>query len=382
MSDEPRNDVLVDGVWRVLALRANGIGDFLMVVPALWAVRRAYPSAEITVVGDAWLPEILERRPGPWDRWLVAPRYPGLRGEPLDVTPGPEASAFFEEQRARRYDIALQLHGGGATSNAFVARVGARVTAGSRATGAPPLDRWVRHVPHRHQVLRWLDVVALVGADALRRTADLVPRLTTTPADAAQARASLPVGGPFLALHVGARDHRRRWSTSRFVDLGRRLQADGATLVLVGGLADTDVSREVAEALGGVARGVHDLSGRLSLAGTLGVLEAATGFVGNDSGPRHLAIAVGTPTVGLFWWGNVLEFGPLVGDRHRAVVSAQVRCPVCGQDQLDTRCAHDVSFLDPITVAEVYETVRDVLSRAASDGSGMPPVTPRGRARP
>jgi ADP-heptose:LPS heptosyltransferase len=87
--------------------------------------------------------------------------------------------------------------------------------------------------------------------------------------------------------------------------------------------------------------------------------------VGNDSGPRHLAIAVRTPSVGIFWVGNLLSFGPLSGSSERTAVSYRTRCPVCGQEQVRHRCDHDVSFVDDISVDEVYAEAAAALQGGA-----------------
>jgi len=96
----------------------------------------------------------------------------------------------------------------------------------------------------------------------------------------------------------------------------------------------------------------------------LGLLSHAVLFVGNDSGPRHLAVAAGTPTVGVFWIGNALTFGPLVGGEHRIVISYRTECPVCGQAQLTERCDHDVSFVDDVPAGDVLTAVTQVLAVA------------------
>lgn len=362
---------VVEDVCRVLALRANGIGDFLVVIPALAALRRTYPDARITVVGDAWLPALVDGRPGPWDRCLLAPRYPGLRGVPPGAEPGSDVGDFFEARRRERYDLALQLHGGGAASNTFISSLGSRVTAGARAEGAPPLDRAVPYLAHRHEVLRWLDVVGLVGATQLGSIDELVPRIALTQHDLDEAARALPFEQPYVAIHLGARDARRCWPAERFVELGRRVLLTGRDVVIVGGADDVAPSARVSAELGLTGR-VHNIAGRLSLSGTIGVLAGAAAFVGNDSGPRHLAAAVGTPTVGIFWLTNVQGFGPLVGETDRALVSQQVRCPVCGQVQLENRCEHDVSFVDSVTVDEVTTALWGVLG--SGSGSSVQPI--------
>jgi ADP-heptose:LPS heptosyltransferase len=75
--------------------------------------------------------------------------------------------------------------------------------------------------------------------------------------------------------------------------------------------------------------------------------------VSNDTGPLHLAQALGTRTVGIYWFMNLLVSGPLVGALHHEVFSARVHCPVCGLENLHARCPHDVSFVDDIGVDEV-----------------------------
>ncbi len=97
------------------------------------------------------------------------------------------------------------------------------------------------------------------------------------------------------------------------------------------------------------------------------VLAAADVMVGDDSGPRHLAVAVGTPTVGVFWFGNVVNAGPFDRGRHRVHMSFVTRCPVCGIDVTQVgwtaeRCEHDPSFVDEVTPEVVLSDVEDLLA--------------------
>ena len=346
------------GVRRIAVLRANGIGDFLSTLPALDALAATYPGAEITLIGDAWLVDFLVGRPGPWHAVAVAPTYPGLRGLASDAPEGADAAVFLAGQRERRYDIAVQLHGGGYNSNHFVSGLGARLTVGARATGAPALDRTVPYVERRNEVLRCLEVVGLVGAVA-SGTGMLLPRIAVTSDDLAESRERLPEEEPFAVLHAGARDPRRRWPTASFAGVGRGLLERGLRVVLTGAAADRALSAEVASGLDPGA--VTDLTGRLSLGGTLGLVARAALFVGNDSGPRHLAVAAGTPTVGIFWVVNLLTFGPLAGGSHRVAAAYRSSCPVCGREQDGRRCPHDVSFTSDVTVEQVLAQAQAAL---------------------
>jgi ADP-heptose:LPS heptosyltransferase len=107
-----------------------------------------------------------------------------------------------------------------------------------------------------------------------------------------------------------------------------------------------------------------DLVGALDMKAMVGVLARARLVVANDSGPRHLAAALGTPTVGIYWVGNVINAGPLLRARHRIGVSFRQSCPVCGVNQASVgteRCEHDDSFVADVTVQEVLAHATDLL---------------------
>src|SRR3954469_2950521 len=121
---------LVDDVRSIVVLRANGIGDFVVAIPALESLRAAYPDARITYLGLPWHAELLEGRPGPWDDVDIVPPYPNMiAGGEVDEG---RIEEFFERHRAAHYDLAVQLHGGGGNSNPFIERLGARVAVGAR----------------------------------------------------------------------------------------------------------------------------------------------------------------------------------------------------------------------------------------------------------
>ena len=227
-------------------------------------------------------------------------------------------------------------------------RFGARITAGSRAPGVAPLDRTVPWTAFLHDLMRWLEVVSLVGAEPVC----LRPQVAVTArdrAEAADARAGSDCG-PLIAVHRGATDPRRRWLPRRLGELSAALDARGARIVMLGGPADAALVDEIRAGLGAAAGRAVDLSGRLSVGGLLGVLERADLF-GNDSGPRHLAEAVGTATVGVFTRANLVDVAPLFRTGHRL----GSRCVVCGRtlDALRARgqCVGDITVDDVLAPA-------------------------------
>jgi ADP-heptose:LPS heptosyltransferase len=348
----------VEGVHRIAVLRPNAIGDFCFALPALHALRAAYPRAHITLLGRRWHREFLQGRPGPLDEVIELPVVRGV-GAPDDAPQDDaEVEAFVEQLRESRFDLALQLYGGGRWSNPFVCRLGARVSAGLRADDAPPLDRSLHYTPWRNERARLLEAVGLVGAAPV----ELAPRLVVTEADRAELSAQLQLpSAPLVVLQPGATDARRRWPAERFAALGDALAADGACIAINGSADERPLVAEVARAM---RTPVLELGDGLSLRALAALLAHASLVVSNDTGPLHLAQAVGTRTVGLFWFMNLLAAAPLAAEQHLHTFSTRTQCPVCGAENLRERCAHDASFIADIGFDEVLALARRAFAQA------------------
>ncbi|MEU8252910.1 glycosyltransferase family 9 protein [Micromonospora inaquosa] len=354
----------VPDVRRIAVLRANALGDFIFTLPALDALRSAYPSAEIVLLGAPWHAKLWRDRPGPVDRVLVVPAAPGIR-TPDPGEPESSMDDFVAAASDAEFDLAVQIHGGGANSNPLISRLGARLTVGLRAEDAPPLDRWLRYVYYQHEVIRYLEVVALVGAPATTIT----PTLAVTDADRAEAAQVLgPAGRPRVALHPGATDTRRRWPAERFAEVAGALHEDGYEVLVTG----TPSEQEVVDRVVAAARvPVRPQVGTLSLGGLVGCYADCALVVSNDTGPLHLAAAVGARTVGIFWVGNLINGASPLRGRHRPISSWTVHCPVCGVDCTpgiyphrpgDGECPHRDSFVTDVPVVEVLEAARELLA--------------------
>ncbi|MFD1720283.1 glycosyltransferase family 9 protein [Amnibacterium endophyticum] len=342
-----------DDVERIAVLRGGGIGDLVFALPAIAALRAAYPGAKVVLLGMPAHAALLEGR-GVVDRVEVLPAAPGVRAGEED----PAATAEFFE-RLPRFDLAAQLHGGGRNANPFLLRLGARHTVGTGTPDATRLERTLHYDFFQHEVLRWLEVAGLAGAAPV----DLEPRLTATADELAAARALLGPG-PVVVLHPGATDPRRHWPTERFGEVAAALAADGVAVAVVGDPSEVPVAEAVVRAAAHPA--VRSLAGTLSLTDLVGVLAAAAVVLANDSGPRHLAQALGAPTVGIFVFGNTINAMPFGRERHRIRLGRITRCPICGADATQVgwtapRCEHDPSYVADVPVADVLEDVRDLL---------------------
>jgi ADP-heptose:LPS heptosyltransferase len=352
-----------DDVEHIAVLRGGGLGDVLFAVPAMQALSAAYPGARITLLGAPVHRALLDGRTDFITRVEVLPVAEGV-WQPSGESEDPVAlAAFFDRMLRDHVDLAVQLHGGGRFSNPFLSRLGARHTVGLATPDAPQLDRTLPYAYYQHEMMRALEVVGLAGAAPVT----LEPRLTVTVGESAavlhlvdDARDGLVV------IHPGATDPRRRWPVERFAEVAGCAVADGFQVLVVGDSGDVPLVERIVELAGA---GVSSLAGRLDLRELAALFTHADVVVGNDSGPRHLAQAVGARTVGVYWVGNLINAGPHGRGMHRAHLGWVVACPTCGRDVTQVgwtseRCEHDDSFVAGVTAAAVYADVSALIHSA------------------
>jgi ADP-heptose:LPS heptosyltransferase len=378
------------GVRKIAVLRPNAVGDFVFALPALHALERAYPDAELVLLGLPWHADFLRERPGPVDRVVVVPPLAGVGLAP-DADDEGARRPFVEAMRSEGFDIACQMYGGGRYSNPLVAAFGARLTVGARAAGAPPLDRCVPYTEPVNRRLALLEVAALAGAAQVmleqeltltaadRQAAAAVLSRVRTPsagaarpaagdppaahaAPAAAAPAAAASGAPLVLLQPGSSDPRRCWPAAAFAAVGDALAGMGARIAVNGTDDEAPLVRRVVRAMRAPA---IDLSGKLDLGGLCGLIERAACIVSNDTGPLHLALAIGTPCVGIFWLTNLIDGAPLRPSLLRAALSLRQDCPVCGLPNLRQRCSHEASFVADVPVEQVIRMAQEVLDAAA-----------------
>jgi len=305
---------------RVLVKAVNWLGDLVMTLPALRAVRKAYPGAHLAVL-------VRRELAGFYDgcRWIDAVL-------PYAVRPGlagvGDRGRLVGDLRAARYDLAVVLPKS-FESALWVRLAGIPRRVGFRADGRSWMltDRVPRPRSSRgHQSGDYLDLLRTgLGVAACDDG-----RLDVDPAHRARMEAWLAErrhgAGPLIALAVAAAyGPAKEWPESRYVDLIERLAAgQGAQCVLVGTPAERARCARVAAA----SRGEPIVAaGETSVGELVALLALCDGFAGNDSGAMHVAAAVGIPTVGVFGSTDPVRTGPR-GPKV-AVLRQPLECSPC-----------------------------------------------------
>jgi ADP-heptose:LPS heptosyltransferase len=334
-------DVRIDVMHsrRVGVFRALHLGDLLCAIPALRALRRGMPQAEITLIGLGWVRDFVDRFDHYLDGFLEFPGWPGLPEQSFE--PG-AVTQFLAAAQTCRFDLAIQLHGDGSVTNAPVALTGASCTAGFYAAGAwvPNPSTFIEYPAQESEICRLLRLVEHIGCPPSGSELEFPVRPADRRAmDRLFAANDIPPG-PYVCIHPGAHDPRRRWSSAAFAMLADNLAEHGMHVVLTGAACEAHSRRAVAAAM---RQPCFDLGGQTELGTLAALLERATLVVCNDTGVSHLAAATTTPSVILFTVSDPFRWAPLDKSHHRAISA--------------------LTSVDPI--AEAIANVRDLLNSYA-----------------
>ncbi len=333
----------------VLVLRFSALGDVMLLAPALDALHQAWPTTRIIVgLADAFAP-VLTHDPA------VADLLPLTKGE------GAIAYAGRLQQALSAYHTVaiLDLHNSVRSvalrallplrwprsvwqKREFIATVG--VGLGLKTWRAERL-----HADRYH-----LAVEALVGMTLPRGRF----RAFADPDAIAQCRALLAEAGhdpgrPLVGMAPGARWATKRWPAERFAAVAREAIGAGCDVVVQGSADEAGLCAEVTALAGGSL----NLSGRLDIAGLLGLMPLCAAFVANDSGPMHIARASGVPTVAIF---GSTDPGSFVWEGHRAL-SVALPCAPCSFYGRATCPEGHLRCLGDIAADTVWDALRSLL---------------------
>jgi ADP-heptose:LPS heptosyltransferase len=304
---------------RIAIFRALKLGDMLCAVPALRAVRSAFPLARISLVGLPWAREFADRYRAFVDRFHEFPGYPGLPEQEPDHARLP---AFFDEMRSERFDLAIQLHGSGSISNGVIARFGARVCAGFFESGLPCPDRatFLAYPAHGLELRRLLRLLAHLGIAAQGERLEF----PVWHSDRRNARRlSERVGlaeERYVCIHGGASVTERQWPVDRFARVADALSDRGFTVVLTGTRGEAPHTRALARRMRAHA---IDVAGLTDLGTLAALLDRASLLVSNDTGVSHLADALRVPSVVISTGDNPERWAPIDGQLHRVLCHEQ-----------------------------------------------------------
>jgi len=328
-------------VNRILIVKLGALGDVVHAIPVAAALRRAFPSARID--------------------WLVSPKH----REILDLVPvidrrlvmnDARMIAAIRELRGNHYDVAIDLQG--LIKSAALARASgaARVVGFTSRYARETLASWfyteahdpggggMYHIDERHVIYTNLSVLETLGIQAG------VPEF---PIDRVESVAAADVaartGGRYAILNPGAAWPNKRWVPARFAAIARELQGRNAlTSVVVWGPGEESLAREVA----GQSSGAAIVSPRTTIADLVALARGASLYLSGDTGPAHIAAAVGTPIVGIYGPTRASRNGPWAKADVTVSRSDVCQCHHLRQCRLKTMCLDDIQIDEVLAAVE------------------------------
>ncbi len=348
---------------RIAIFRALQLGDMLCAVPALRALRQAWPEAHITLIGLPWATRFVERFSTLIDELVV---FPGAPGFPEQEETGAGLPPFYATMRARRFDLAIQLHGSGGPANEIVRRFGARMCAGfhqPHEAPEPGFIPWPDDLPEPH---RYLALVRTLGIeahdDSLWFPLSLHDRCEY---EALEARHGIEPERLIL-LHPGAQLASRRWPPARFAEVADALSARGWQIAITGTSNEAAITAAV---LGAMAAPALHLTGATTLGGLAALVARARLVVCNDTGISHVAAAMRTPSTVIASGSDTRRWAPLDRTRHRVLADYPPCRPCAFRDcPFGHTCALNVSASDVVEAALEQLSQR---ARAHPAGAGV-----------
>jgi len=354
---------------RILAIRLDTMGDVLMTTPALRAIRQTLPGVHLALLTSPSGADVARRVPELDE--VIEYRAPWMKGPAEGVSAEPVVT-LVERLRRERFDGAVifttfsqsPLPAAMATHLAGIPRTLAHVRENPYAL----VGDWVRDrewpVPQRHEVRRQLDLVESVGF----RTDDERLSYRVDPAASRRVRgmlAGLGIGpeAPFGVMHPGATAASRRYRPEGFVEAASTLAREDGLRILVTGVQEESL---LVERVAREVPGAVPLAGRLSTDELAALIAVSPLLITNNTGPAHLAAALGTPLVVLYAQTNLQHTPWLARSR---VVSRDVPCHDC----LKSVCplGHH-ACLAPIEPAEIIAAAREVMLEPAPASAGAP----------
>lgn len=320
-------------IRELLLIRPDHLGDLLFVTPALPALRRALPDTRITLMVGPWNADLAHSLPDV-DAVEVCP-FPGFERRPKESVLAPYRLLAREAQRlrTRRYDAAVILrfdHWWGAWL-AAEAGIPARIGY-DRPETRPFLTAAIPYTAARHEARQNARLLASLAPDLQDR---LGP--TCYPVTAAEhewAAAWLAEQGahpdvPLAAIHVGAGAPVKQWPVERWAAVAQRLAAGHDLRLMVTGGPGERTQAEAFVAAAGLP--VMNAAGRTTLGRLAALLSRCRLVMGSDSGPLHVAVAVGVPTVHLYGPADADRFGPWGPPERHAVIRSGWPCVPCNR---------------------------------------------------
>ena len=297
---------------KIAIFRALQLGDMLCVIPAIRALRSAFPDAEITLLGLPWAKYFVERFSIYFDKFIHFPGYPGLPEQPFREE---KFETFLKEVKAEQFDLLLQMQGNGTIVNFLLPEFGSSQLAGfyneESFVDSPLFMPYPEHVPEIRRHLLLMEHLGIESKD------DHLEFPLEKDDQADFDNLHLPVNPKsYICIHPGSRGRQRQWPPQYFGAIADYAAEQGFTIVITGTDEERDITREV-------IKWMHhpsiDLTGKTNLGAMAVLIKNSFALISNCTGVSHVADALDVPSVIISLDGEPERWGPLNRKLHHVI---------------------------------------------------------------
>ncbi len=326
------------------------IGDLVLSLFAINELKKYFKGKRFYLVIDSRLTDIIKTING-MDNILLYPRKQLMEESFMNRLF--ILSGFLRKLRNIRPDIAIDLHGR-VSSSTITFLSGAPLRIGhSNAKRAFLYNRKIHLVDKRHKFYSYLEIASAAGVQAGPRSYHMnALEGWKTSVMSILKKEHITMNKPVICIHPGAGVIYKKWTVDGFAGIADWLIAKDFQVVFVGGGNDL---QEINKIISMMKHTPHNLGDKLSIGELIAFFEISSLFIGNDSGPMHLASAAGTPVIALFGSGNETRWGPLT--ERSIVLRGAERCEKCKRKE----CEHDFRCIKRITPDDVKNAIEKII---------------------
>ncbi|HEY9002355.1 MAG TPA: glycosyltransferase family 9 protein [Mucilaginibacter sp.] len=302
-----------DQIKKIAIFRALQLGDMLCAIPAIHALRNAYPNAEITLLGLPWAKWLVERFDSYFDRFIHFPGFPGLPEQAFDPIAFAEFLPMIQKEQ---FDLVLQMQGNGSIVNSMIELFGAKHTAGFCIDGhyAPDNDLFMSYPDQGSEIDRHIALMEFLGIPSQGNALEF-------PLNAMDFQEldylALPIEkGRYVCIHPGSRGAWRQWPTEHFAALGDFCHEQGYKVVVTGTKDESNITSEV---IGQMSYEPIDVTGKTSIGAVAALIKDSALLISNCTGVSHIAAALRTPSIVISMDGEPERWGPINKQLHRTI---------------------------------------------------------------
>ena len=300
-------------ISNIAIFRALQLGDLLCAIPAIRALRKAYPHARITLIGLPWAAAFYKRYSKYFDNFISFPGYPGLPEQNFDPA---LFDAFLPKIQSLKFDLIIQMQGNGTIVNQLIRSFGARYIAGfcPGPQNPVPNEFFMPYPNHGPEILRHLELMAFLGIPP--DGTDLEFPIFKSDVEELK-KLNLPVlPGKYICIHPGSRGNWRQWPALYFAALGDYCVKNGYRVVITGTKEELPIVTEVLNLMKSAA---IVAAGKTSLGALAVLIDEAYALISNCTGVAHLADALKTQSIVISMDGEQERWAPLNKELHVSI---------------------------------------------------------------